>query len=389
MIIGIDASNIRAGGGVTHLVELLRASHPVTHGFRQIIIWGAESTLSKLDNYPWLLRKSSALLERSLLHRSFWQRFQLSREAWLAGCNVLFVPGGSYAGGFRPIVTMSQNLLPFDRSESRRYGCTLRSLKLAALRLSQSRTFHRAEGLIFLTQYASRVVMPFVNRFWGQVRNLPFRGRTTIIPHGISKEFFCLPREQFAADRYSDDRPFRLLYVSTIDVYKHQCHVAQTVAQLRNHGFPVVLDLIGLAYPPALKRLSKTVNRLDPAGKFLRYLGPAAYPGIADLYSKADLFLFASSCENMPIILLEAMASGLPIASSRRGPMPEILGDSGVYFDPESPQEIALAVRHLIESPSLRTALSKSAYDKARHFSWEICAHKTFSFMKEVAEINA
>lgn len=40
MILGIDASNIRAGGGVTHLVELLRAANPSVHGFEKVIVWG-------------------------------------------------------------------------------------------------------------------------------------------------------------------------------------------------------------------------------------------------------------------------------------------------------------------------------------------------------------
>ena len=45
--------------------------------------------------------------------------------------------------------------------------------------------------------------------------------------------------------------------------------------------------------------------------------------------SKSNIFIFASSCENMPITLIEGMASGLPIACSDRGPMPEVLQDGG------------------------------------------------------------
>ena len=52
-------------------------------------------------------------------------------------------------------------------------------------------------------------------------------------------------------------------------------------------------------------------------------------------YLDADLGLFASSCENMPNILLETMGAGLPIACSNRQPMPEILKNGGEYFDPE------------------------------------------------------
>ena len=48
MIIGIDASNIRAGGGVTHLDELLRAADPEAHGFSQVIVWSGSATLDRM-----------------------------------------------------------------------------------------------------------------------------------------------------------------------------------------------------------------------------------------------------------------------------------------------------------------------------------------------------
>lgn len=45
MRLGINASNIRAGGSVTHLVELLRAADRLAYGFSQVIVWGGEATL--------------------------------------------------------------------------------------------------------------------------------------------------------------------------------------------------------------------------------------------------------------------------------------------------------------------------------------------------------
>ena len=54
MRLGIDASNIRSGGGVTHLVELLRAAEPSAYGFAQVIVWASQATLTRLDERPWL-----------------------------------------------------------------------------------------------------------------------------------------------------------------------------------------------------------------------------------------------------------------------------------------------------------------------------------------------
>jgi glycosyltransferase involved in cell wall biosynthesis len=210
-------------------------------------------------------------------------------------------------------------------------------------------------------------------------------GRTLTVPNGMDRQFCQPPREQRIIGRYSDDRPFRILYVSIIDVYKHQWRVAEAVAQLRASGLPVVLDLVGPAYAPALKRLSRTLGRIDPAGEFLRYWGRVPYRDLLSHYTQADLFLFASSCENMPIILLEAMAAGLPIACSNRGPMPEVLGDGGVLFDPEDPQDIARALRAMIMSPELRAEKARASFERAQAYSWTRCARDTFPFLSEAA----
>jgi glycosyltransferase involved in cell wall biosynthesis len=87
----------------------------------------------------------------------------------------------------------------------------------------------------------------------------------------------------------------------------------------------------------------------------------------------------------MPNILLEGMASGLPIACSDRGPMPEVLGDAGVYFDPEDPNDIARALRELIDSRELRSKLAKASFERAQGYSWLRCADQTFRFLADIA----
>ena len=63
----------------------------------------------------------------------------------------------------------------------------------------------------------------------------------------------------------------------------------------------------------------------------------------------------------MPNTLIEAMAAGLPIVSSDRGPMPEILGDAGLYFNPESPDSIASALYEMASNTSMRLSLSRKS----------------------------
>lgn len=372
LCVGIDASNLRRGGGVTHLSQLLRVADPAAHGVSRVVVWGGERTLSQLPReLPWLTTAHDPLLDGALPARLLWQRVKMPKLV-RQEADVLFVPGGSYAGRFMPFVTMFRNMLPFDPAERSRYGLSWAICRLIMLQRLQTATFRRAAGIIFLSAYAQSQV-------WRAVKNL--QGRSAIIPHGIAQEFFCPPRVQKPIESYSVARPFTLLYVSTVDLYKHQWHVVEAVGELRKTGVPVALSLVGAAYPPALRRLHNTIQRVDPEGKFLHYRGPAHYAELPGLYHGADGFVFASSCENLPNILLEAMAAGLPIACSNRGPMPDILGDAGIYFDPEQSGTITQSLDALLAKVSMRAELAEKAYAQAQSYSWPRCAASTFSFL--------
>ena len=149
----IDASNIRSGGGITHLVEILRHADPPAHGFDQVFVWASRATLAALEERPWLVKRTEPVLEQHYLRRGLWQRNRLGDLARRDACDVLFVPGGSFATDFRPVVTMSRNSLPFDYRELFRYGLSSTTLRMLLLRWSQSRSFRLADGLIFLTEY--------------------------------------------------------------------------------------------------------------------------------------------------------------------------------------------------------------------------------------------
>jgi len=244
------------------------------------------------------------------------------------------------------------------------------------LRVSQGATFRRADGLIFLSKYAYYVI----NKTLGLAEN-----KTAIIPHGVDDRFRQKPRKQRPISSYSAEHPFRLLYVSQIEPYKHQWKIIKAVWKLREEGLPITLDLVGHS-GNGMKHLKEAIFRFDPRGIFIFYRGMVPYNEIHTVYHQADIFVFGSSCENMPNVLLEAMASGLPIASSNRGPMPEIMGDGGIYFDPENTDDIVTALRTLLEDPDLREQKAWDAYQQAQEFSWTRCASETFSFLSHVAQ---
>jgi glycosyltransferase involved in cell wall biosynthesis len=374
MRIGIDASNLKSGGGLTHLAALLEHVDVRAAGLDQVIVWGPLATLDRLAPRPWLVKASCAALDGSAASVLAWRKEALPRLAQ-KDCDLLFTPGGLCTNGFHPVVTMSRNMLPFQLTEALRYRPSRMLGRLALLRVLQKRSFRAADGVIFLSEFAEKTVLGTTG---------PLAGKTTIIPHGVAGPFFKPPRPQLPLRAFSAARPFRILYTSIVDVYKHQWHVANAVAQLRREGLPIAIEFVGDAYAPASRRLDRTIRKLDYRGEFLKRTGPVGHSNLPALCHAADAFVFASSCENLPNILLEAMAAGLPIACSRRGPMPEVLGDGGLYFDPLRPREIVGALRELCTATEVRERISARAYALAQSFSWSRCAQETFEFLARV-----
>jgi glycosyltransferase involved in cell wall biosynthesis len=251
---------------------------------------------------------------------------------------------------------------------------------LRLLQLGPISSLRRADGVIFLTEYAKTLV--------GQAARLT--GWQPIISHGINEKFYLPPRSQKPLNAYTRQRPYKFLYVSKVEPYKHQWQVVEAVAKLWQAGLPVALDLIGGPENlPAVQQLSRALERFDTEADFVRYLGHVPYGELVNHYRRADGFVFASSCENLPNILLEAMAAGLPIACSDRGPMPEALGDAGCYFNPEDiPAKskivsLTLARRYGAAGklPPIAAALSKAVAevkqsdDGACHRREDACGH--------------
>jgi glycosyltransferase involved in cell wall biosynthesis len=373
MRIVIDGSNLRAGGGVTHLLALLAAADPARHGIRAVDVWSGRATLDRLPARPWITPRHHPALDRSLAERLLWQRLELPRHT--AGA-LLFAPGGATASPVRPRVVMCRNMLPFDAVERGRFGFSATRARLELLRVAQARQFTHADGVIFLTRFARDHVLPQLAR--------PPR-RHTIIPHGVDASMRLAPRPSRPRAALTDADPLRLLYVSTVSPYKHFATVADAVHTVRSEGAPLAIEFVGPADDAAAARaLSARIARYDPTGAYMVWRGGLPHAEVAERYRQAEGFVYASSCENLPNILVEAMAAGLAIATSARGPMPEVAGDAALFFDPESAPTLARRLRELVASDELRSSLAQRAFERAADFRWDRCADETFAFLADV-----
>ena len=377
LCVGVDAANIRLGGGRTYLIELLAHLDPNTTAFTQIIIWGSQETLDCLPDHPLVSKVHCPNLEGSLLTRTLWQIFKLPALAREANCNILFVPGGVFLCSFKPIVTVSLNLLPFSPKEIAKYGWSWQAVKFWLLRWLQGRSFKNSSGLIFLAEYPRSVIN-------AKVSPLPIA--QTVIPLGVSKAFQRDAREQHAINEYSENNPYKIVYVSSLHPYKNHKILISAVAKVRElTSWSIQLDLVGPGSQEQEAELKLFAQSFKDTKNWLHWSGNLPYNQLCDLYAHAHLGVFSSSCENMPNILTEMMASGLPIVSSSTRPMPDILKDGGIYYDPLSESEAADAITKAISDPLLRSSLAETGKKLSTQYTWEKTSLWTFRFLEQVA----
>lgn len=375
MIIGIDACNIRQGGGLTHLIQLLNESKPKKHGFTKIVVWSNKKTLSFLPDFDWIEKRSHFYLEKNFIFSFYFQLWLFSKELTESSCDIVLVPGGTFLSKFRPFVTISQNMLPFEMNEAFRYKSLLKKIKFILLRITQSRTFKNANGLIFLTEYAKSIISSKVN----------VTKYNKIIPHGINYEFTQTPKKQKSFSDYNFENPFKLLYVSILSPYKHQPNLVKVVCELYSSGIPIQLVLIGPSEAESLIEFNNTIKMYDCSKFCINYKGAIPYENLFSEYKAADGFIFASTCENLPIILIEAMSAGLPIICSKFGPMKEILGENGkMYFNPLDLNNTKSQLKEFLYNQNLRDKISIESYSRSLIFTWSEMANKIFSFLTKI-----
>lgn len=378
MIIGIDATNLGGGGGVTHLKEILASlinDFPLLNNDHKIIVFSSTKVLQKLPDSLQIEKLTFPELNRNLLYRVLFQLFRYDQEI-VKRCDILFSITGDYIGHFKPVVSMSQNMLLYERTIWREIKYPKEIIRFWLNYQKQKRSFKNSDGIIFISKYAHAAVSKQINLTGKKI---------VIIHHGVSDRFRGKLQSQNPISDYSDLKPFRLLYVSTVHVYKHQWNIVNAVGNLHKKGYPVELFLVGgIIFKPAGDRLIKVINRIDPEGSYIKFLDHIQYEEISEYYKNTDGIVFASTCENMPNILIESMSSGRPIACSDKQPMPEFLKENGFYFNSYNVNSIESAIEKLIMNPSIREKMAKNNLSESMKYSWRKTTIETLNFIKNI-----
>jgi glycosyltransferase involved in cell wall biosynthesis len=142
---------------------------------------------------------------------------------------------------------------------------------------------------------------------------------------------------------------------------------------VRSHPETPPLVLAGATSPNAL-----LVNDVDRAlmTTHVRPVGYVTEEQKLALYREASMVVMASIDEGFGIPALEAMTLGVPVVTSNRGALPEVVGHAGLLVDPEDRGSFTSAMRRVLEDPALRRDLAQRGIERSRLFDWNESAAK-------------
>lgn len=188
-----------------------------------------------------------------------------------------------------------------------------------------------------------------------------------VIPNGVETDRFHPAQAGATADK------LRLLTVGRLSATKRVEMLIDAVEILHADGVKLHLTVAGGGQlEPALK---ETVSQRK-LGEIVEIAGRIDPENMPQVYRESDIFVSATAQEGMSNAMLEAMASGLPVITTRCEGVEELITDNGVIVERASAEEIAGAVRNLADKPQERREMAVAARSRAEQFTWSRSARE-------------
>lgn len=170
-----------------------------------------------------------------------------------------------------------------------------------------------------------------------------------------------------------DERPL-VLSVSAKRPHKNLARLLRALAAIPAERRPqLVIPGYSTPHEHELRELARELGVAD-AVNWPEWVTVEELEG---LYAAATCLAFPSLYEGFGLPVLEAMAHGLPVATSGRAALREVAGDAALLFDPESVQQIQAAIERLVGDPAERERLAALGRLRVREFTWERTAELT------------
>ena len=380
MRIGISAFYRMQGGSLTHLRHILEVwTRDGIDREHEIVIFARDTTIEQLRGHLTPNMKVVPVGSNfGPIKKVLWEQFRFGSVLRREKIDVLFCTGNLIPLFTRtPTVLALRNAGPFCESMTiRNVGWSL-WLYMKLLGILMRVCSHRATRVIFISQF-------FRNIFAGKGFDL---SKGDVIYHG--RDASELAAERIPALPHAPERA--MLFVGNLYRYKNVAELIEAYAVDRDFFVAQNIKLIVVGKPidaPYDAHLKALIARHGLAEHVLM-TGHVSHEEIHAWMKRCELFIFQSTCENCPNTLIEALAAGLPIASSNAGVMPEIAGDGAAYFDPFDPKDIARALRAVLSNPALAAELREKARAQSLKFpTWLEVGRMTFDTLRHAAAIT-
>lgn len=195
------------------------------------------------------------------------------------------------------------------------------------------------------------------------------RERVRIVPNGVDRGGPGPSPDARAAGE--------LLFVGRLVEQKNVLTVVEAMAELPRD---ITLRIVGEG--ELAPRIAARIRELGLPN--VRLEGRMGRPELAAAYRRATALLMPSSHEGMPLVLLEALAAGVPVVCSRIPELVEVGGDAVRTVDPITPRTLAAAVRDLLADAPARALLSARARERSARYDWSAVARLVDSVYAEV-----
>ena len=181
--------------------------------------------------------------------------------------------------------------------------------------------------------------------------------KLVVLPYGVDTHLFS-PSD---SPCFNHNR-LRVLFVGQIGQRKGLSYLLRAFNRLRGPG--ISLTLVG--------RVQGDGRAFTPWRHMFRHITHRPQTELRKIYQESDIFLFPTLLEGMPLVVLEAMACGLPVITTPNGPIDIVRdGVDGFIVPPRNVDDIVDRLDQLRINPELRIWMGRNARKRALSFSWE------------------
>jgi len=356
MKILINGLSAIIGGGITYINNIVPRLVNIDNNNQYILLVSIRSKNSIL-----LPAKGNGRLKIvffaifNLFHRMIFEQVFIPFIVWRNKVDILFCPA-NIVSFFSPCkkVLWIQNIDPFVyvAGES-----IMRRARTKILRYLTELSMKNASIVVFSSDYSKNLILKMTGIDEKKTKRIFLGAEIEKFSKHIVKRSVLDHKYILSVSNISSRKNYEVLI---------RAYCALTEDIKNNYKLLLVGD-VSIDYRQYLINICENNNDANN----IIFTGMLSGDDLLDAYSEASIFVLPSLVESFSLPIIEAMATGLPVLASNATCLPEMIGSSGILFDPYNYIDLKQKIEYIINNEALQGELSVKAKEKAKRFSWD------------------